>query len=532
MKNKIYLTLTLGIILVVAILPSINPVGEVSWCCEKTTNGAWCQNAAQEKCDPKFNKVPTSCEASAYCKLGYCYDSQEGTCLPNTPQKLCNDAGGVWSQGSEEPPQCSLGCCVVGDQAAFVTQTRCKRLASLYGLETNFRKDIGDEASCLASVTPNVKGACVYESEFETTCRLVTQKECQELGQTADVTFHPGYLCSAEELATNCGPSEKTTCVEEKDEVYFLDTCGNLANIYDANKINDKTYWAKIKDKIESCDPDQSNANDPKCGNCDYYLGSTCKAFGKKDKAKPSYGNNICRDLSCTWQNKPYEHGETWCETNSNKGDVPGKEHYRLVCYNNEVTIENCNPFRQEVCIQSETNGFTSARCVANLWQDCIAQQTKDDCGNTDLRDCKWISNGGKWNETNAELGREKGDPSFVCVPNYAPGFDFWNADGEAPGICSIASTQCIARFEKGLLKKTWKCDNSKPENHCECCVDGEYDGEKYEGCTGEKNENNWVGKQEVICSALGDCGIKVNYQGTKGMTNRTIYSIDGKVIN
>ncbi|MBI3622821.1 hypothetical protein HY212_01935 [Candidatus Pacearchaeota archaeon] len=527
-KNyRVFLTLILVMSIILIILPLINPVGESSFCCEKTTDGAWCQDAPQNKCDTKYSIVPTSsCETTSYCKLGYCYDSQEGTCLPNTPERVCNDAGGVWSQGDQIPPQCSLGCCVVGDQAAFVTQTRCKKISADYGLETNFRADIQDEVSCLASVTSDVMGACVYESEFQKTCRLLSQKDCQDLGKNSqtDVSFHAGYLCSAEELATNCGPTQKTTCVEEKDEVYFLDTCGNLANIYDASKIKDKDYWARIKDKTESCDASQSNANDPKCGNCDYYLGSTCKAYDKsKDRSKPSYGNNICRDLSCTWQGKPYDHGETWCQTNTNNGNAPGSEAYRLVCYNNEVTIEACNSFRQEICIQSETNGFLNARCSPNLWRDCISQQKKSDCENSDLRDCRWISNGGKWNETDPELDREKGKDSFVCVPNYTPGFDFWNSGGEAPGICAIANTQCVAKFEKNaVFGGDWKC-----KENCNCCVDGVYNGDKYEGCTG----TSWLTNQKSICSALGDCGEKVNYQGTKGYANSTIYSINGKVI-
>ena len=69
---------------------------EVSYCCEKTKDGAWCQNAAQDQCNTAFRKVPTSCEATSYCKLGCCYDSQEGTCDENTPQKVCTDSNGIW----------------------------------------------------------------------------------------------------------------------------------------------------------------------------------------------------------------------------------------------------------------------------------------------------------------------------------------------------------------------------------------------------------------------------------------------------
>jgi hypothetical protein len=84
-------------------------------CCEQTTSGAFCQNVPSSECKPGSRQVPTSCESTSYCKAGTCYDSTEGTCLDNTPQLVCNANGGVWSE--ETPPQCSLGCCILGDQA-------------------------------------------------------------------------------------------------------------------------------------------------------------------------------------------------------------------------------------------------------------------------------------------------------------------------------------------------------------------------------------------------------------------------------
>ena len=91
--------------------------------------------------------------------------------------------------------------------------------------------------------------------------------------------FHAGILCSAEELATNCSPSKKTTLIDGKDEVYFVDTCGNPANIYDASKINDKSYWRTVVKKADSCGFGNANGNagSATCGNCNYFEGSTGK---------------------------------------------------------------------------------------------------------------------------------------------------------------------------------------------------------------------------------------------------------------
>jgi hypothetical protein len=535
-------------------------VGETSYCCEKTITGASCQNAAQDQCDSNFRSVPTSCEATSYCKMGCCYDSQEGTCMQNTPQKNCETDGGVWAEESNcEIPQCSLGCCLIGDQAAFVTQTRCKRLSSLYGLQIDFRTNIASEVECIATATSDVEGACVYEEDYARTCKFTTKRECDGLGATSenttstDVEFHEGFLCSADELATNCGPTQETVCVQDKDEVWFVDSCGNLANIYDSSKINDKNYWAKVYTKSESCSYGKSNADSASCGSCDYYLGTTCKAYERStDKSRPNYGDNICRDLACEYEGVRYEHGETWCaDAQGIDNNVPGSRYFRLVCYNGEVSVEACADYRQEICLQSEVNGFKTAGCVANKWQDCVAQSTQEDCENTDQRDCKWMegiligqtassaegtSSSSSFSNTSSKTitgnvitgaflgigesdkgekeGKEcKEDKDCAedlyckdgfcstkgsCVPKYSPGFNFWE-DGDAESICSQANTQCIVTYEKRLIGEKTCIEN------CECL------------------EDSWEDEMNKACVALGDCGSNVNYIGVQGYNNSNV---------
>jgi len=81
---------------------------------------------------------------------------------------------------------------------------------------------------------------------FQKTCQFITKKECSELNAGNGTEFYEGVLCSAETLGTDCGPSKETTCVDGRDEVFFTDSCGNLANIYDSSKINDKEYWTNV----------------------------------------------------------------------------------------------------------------------------------------------------------------------------------------------------------------------------------------------------------------------------------------------
>lgn len=495
MKKRVFIGILLGMFVLLGAIGLSK--GAVTSCCEKTVDGAWCQNSPESECDPEYRSIPASCEATGYCKLGCCYDSQEGTCTKNTPEKVCNEAGGVWENSPDcDIGQCQLGCCLLGDQAAFVTQTRCKRLASVYGLETNYRTDISNEMQCIASASSDVRGACVFERDYEKTCRMTTQAECQELeasssgGNGTSVEFHEGYLCSAEELGTNCGPTEKTTCVEGKDQVYFVDSCGNIANVYDSNRINDKTYWkyiAETTSEIDLCgvNSENGNADSSTCGNCDYYLGSTCKQYQRgEDRVEPVYGDYICRDLGCEYKGKEYEHGETWCANAPGiEESLPGSRHFRLVCYNGDISVEPCADYRQETCIESEVNGFKTAGCVVNKWEPCVSITDKDDCEDPDV-DCKWIESNG---------------PGIKCVPKNPGGSSFWGGDNEsgdssAQEVCDKGDFECTVKYEKGLMDDDWDC-----VENCHCI------------------DESWKRKMELKCRLLGDCGTNKNYLGYQG---------------
>lgn len=473
-------------------------------CCEKTTSGLYCQDVPAEQCAPDVKQIPTSCDSTSFCKGGTCYDSYEGTCLDNTPQIVCNANNGTWSEA--RPAACNLGCCVLGDQAAFVSLVRCKRLSGFLGLETNYKSDITDETKCVLSVAGKEKGACVYESEFETTCKFTTRDICDSGVNETKGDFYPGKLCSDEELKTNCGPTENTMCVPGKDEVYFVDSCGNPANIYDASKINDKSYWANVVDKSESCNPNSANADSQTCGNCNYQLGGICRK-SKKGETQPTYGDNICVDLNCknTKNGKSYKHGESWCvfddagEINAGKASV-GSRFYKHICENGEEVVEPCADFRQEVCIEDEietTLGkFSQAACRVNRWQDCTAQTNQDDCENSDKRDCTWIKGIRLAVQQSGTVGGNstqiKGKTSGSCVPINPPGLNFWDGE-ETKGICAQGNAQCVVTFEKGLF------GGEKCVDNCEC-LDG-----------------SWKKKHNAVCNALGDCGGNINWLGQEG---------------
>jgi hypothetical protein len=497
-KRIAILTAFLLVISMVSFLVLVN-AQEVKYCCEKTVYGAWCQNAHEEECDAGYRKTPTSCEATSFCKLGCCYDSSEGLCMENTPQRVCDESEGTWSEDKEcGIPQCQLGCCVLGTQASYVTLTRCKKLSSFYGLLTDFRPEIGSEIQCISLASLSDEGACVFEADYVKTCKFTTRQKCNSIKEgmqignitgtvTGNVTFYKNLLCSAEELGTNCGPTKETICVEGKEEVYFIDSCGNVANIYDASKVDDKAYWREKVKKEDSCNSGSANINSKTCGNCNYFEGSICGKY-KRAGTRPTYGNYICKGLNCKdTSDGPHKHGESWCSTDENEDSV-GSRYFRHLCMNNEEIVEPCADFRQERCIEDfiETSKgkFSQAACRVNRWQDCYSQKEQIDCENTDKRDCKW-------------LGGER----IKCVPLHSPGLKFWE-EGEAQGICSQANTQCVVTFEKkGIIRGKKKC-----KDNCECLGD------------------DWVNEQLAKCESLGDCGAKVNYVGVKG--NKAGYKI------
>lgn len=567
---KIKRGLIFGIIFTILIvgalfLQSYNLVSaqEVSYCAERTKSGNWCQNVPLSQVDQNYRSVPTSCESTSYCKSGTCVDTSEGRCLESTPKRVCESSegeqSGVWyDRQKENIPQCQLGCCLMGDQASFVTQTRCQTLSSMYGLGINFRTDIKSETACIAAATPEAKGACVYETQQGRTCDFITKSECQSRQQqNPSVEFHQGLLCSNPDLGADCGKTRQTTCLEGKDEVYFVDSCGNRGNVYNAEKVDDTEYWSEIQ--APECTVGADGAEN--CGACDYFAGTTCSPESEAN-TNANVGSNVCRSLDCEWQDvsgetRSYEHGETWCAnsggeigentgvtgseiSNINKeGNRPGSRDFRLVCYNGEVTVEPCADFRQEVCVESEVNDFKSAACRANRWQDCTSQRSQDACENSDQRDCVWTRGVSLLRDDDAgerlvydpqqdrlvqKSGEDDNREGAACIPKHSPGFDFWNENTDAAGICEIANTRCFVQYEDRSISERTGFKVVKSQRDGVIGKLGEFFGlPKQEAedivCLNDDGEivDDWETEIKNSCLALGDCGISANWIGEEG---------------
>jgi len=575
-KNKIQLLVSVAFLFTLIVL-SISFVSAANACCEKTKNGAWCQNSQSEECDPGFRQTPTSCEATSYCKKGCCFDSQEGLCMENTPQKVCQDNEGSWSDSADcSIPQCSLGCCVLGNEAAFVTKVRCKTLSGFYGLETDFRQGITDEMTCLAEAKGEDEGACVYEdSPGHNTCKFVKRSECKETVSTTTSTsnatgnettitstvggqkFHKGTLCTAQDLNTDCQKSKITMLVEGKDEVYYVDTCKQKANIYDSARYDDPLYWTYVVEKSETCGAGQSNAGSKTCGNCDYYLGS----IGKKAawNANPDYGDYVCSSLNCAG----HLHGESWCVYDSPRDygqDTVGSRDFKEVCIDGEILQEPCADFRNEICVEGKTGSYNEARCTVNKWQDCINQGDQEDCEDINARDCYWAADWyydssssiiKKSNNVTDESTGEYITGQGVCLPRHPPGFTFWGensaqssttktngsysaptsgsfgtgyvdptSDVSASEMCSMGNAIMTITYEKterpadfiGLWgdDKDWQCKGVVTNYN-----DNEYvEASSCDIMTSPEKMDQWANEMNGICYSLGDCGGYINWIG------------------
>ena len=524
-------------------------------CCLEGNDGSICQDMnSYDFGSCKTNLLLTNCDTIETCQKGCCYDSNQGLCSLNSPKEKCLSNSGNWSNSATcDIQQCQLGCCIIGEQAAIITTRECTLLSDQYNLEKNFQS-LDPDGSCNTKTGLSETGACTTPaSDFsdENDCSFTTKEACTG-------TFYKDYLCTAETLNTNCIPSTDTTCIKDKDQIYFKDSCGNIANIYDASKINDMTYWTTVIEPAQSCSP--ANAD---CGNCDYLAGSVCYAYRVGQDTKPTYGDNVCRDLSCA---NGKQHGESWCITDYANTETPavapvGNRWFRGTCLNGEINVEPCADFNQEICIQGEGGtGFTEAKCTINDWRSCEVANDKESPSEV-IAECKKydqctlfldIPGNEKYSSLpgfdtslfNSEqgavgdIGKDANVAVVWCVPKYTPGLVFWSTDSstgiqensgldyggsieESNAICGLGSFTCIShKQKKPALTGSWT-DKENPE----CNIDA----------VSEENRAQVPLFMEAMnerCRSLGPCGMYVNIAGELGSDSNVSVSrlkIDSK---
>jgi hypothetical protein len=475
-------------------------------------NGAYCQEYPSESCNSECTSscFPGKRSDFSQCQLGTCYDTDLGLCNAGTPKATCENNGGTWY--AQTPVQCTRGCCLVGpdgsggaQQAKFTTQQECTYLSQQNGFPTVWDGQVNNEFQCLSKVRTQQEGACVLnfiDEEQKYNCEFTSQIKCLNKGGE----FYSGQLCTNTQLNTICERTENTQCFEDKDGVYFVDSCGNRANIYDSSKLNNAQYWNSVVSLEQSCSLDASGQQ--KCGNCNYIEGSVC---GKPQNGLDSsaiYGQYVCKDLSCIDQDGvKHDHGESWCAFDSQIGldgsdgtnqeravDLPGTKHYRLSCNEGVIKVDNnCAEFRNSICVEQDVKpDFTNAQCRVNNGALCTSyNEDKDKLAQCETNPDCYLKH--------VEIDKFTFD---VCAPKYPPGFELGTdkAQPDSEAICS-AATQTCTYYEKKGLDGRWSC-----KVNC-ACKSAEF----------AETMNNF-------CMSLGDCGTKSNLAGEIGNG----YSING----
>ena len=477
-----------------ALLPSADALIIPPSCCENPPTGEICKVVTDSnECGNGKLIVGVSCGNAAVCATGCCYNETTGVYDNNVRQSVCKDSFIRGDPNCVTANGAKRGCCIIGDsQTFFINQRQCE-LKTPRDKELNWSGDL-NEMQCIVLQNSRNEGACITPNgDGSSSCRTTTRQDC-----LSESNFHEGYLCTSKELNTTCKKTKDTSCFIGKDEVYFIDSCGNKANIYNSLRINDDSYWEKIISKAESCGADSytGNAKSTSCGNCDRFLGGIC-ARKNESIVSPAYGNNICKDVSCVYKGKKYKNGESWCEYDSQideGNDAVGSRHWRYWCNYGNVNIIQCADYRSGMCIQKEmfessnpNTKFSWADCVPNKWMACLSANN----AGGDMTSCNQIPN---CIVKTISMGNFTQN---FCLSRVSPGFNVQSEEevNSASGICRFGSKTCI-------VKESCVYDCRGNLKSCQCVENCECQGSAF------------TEKMNDICKSIGDCGLEYNIKG------------------
>ena len=446
-------------------------VAQGSGCCEKLGNN-YCVPGSQDQCDQSsgllFVPGVGSCADTGICTLGTCFIDNQ--CYANYPKSKCEHLGGQWSEKTmDKVPECSPGCCMVGDNCKFSTKSKCESLTP-DDLSLNFLTGISTEQACTNECIKGDKGCCVYGGN-EKIYSYFTREQCSNLGGE----FQLNTYCSSMP-ESGCKTGNHTGCLDnDPSHLYSFDSCGNMEGIK-----QDCNYPSEVCAK----DINDQNSN----GNKEEFV---CRT----SDCQNTYDNPLIDNDGGTRKND-----EAWCEYPSATGpglDLPGSIHSKHYCIDGVEYAVNCGGDRDEICVYgkytntgelNESNflyglpDMSFASCIPNRAEDCYQQKKVEDCLNMEERDCIWTAN---------ETKKEKGN---LCVPLVPPGFTKEERDGEeaiAEDLCKKGNVKMDVLWEAYLeADGGWKW-------HCKENCDA-FDGKTL------KSTN-------FYCMMQGDCGASPN---------------------
>jgi hypothetical protein len=457
-------------------------------CCAVNDEGHKCVTTLSDDCrDGELFAEGSICALTSFCQKGCCYDDVLGIYDQSV---LEGDCSKVWV----DDPNCNLpgarlGCCVLGAATIYETRGQCNVDTSVSALGPNaivdWRPELNSGQCALLSATQE-RGACVIGGGD---CKFVEESNCFNYGGD----FYADVLCTSSSLNVSCERTAQTTCVDGKDEVFFVDSCGNIANVYDSDRADDDSYWEVVVDAGDLCGAGEGNGDSDDCGNCNRFLGGIC-ASASEDKFSVDDGGFYCRPTLCEFDGESYKNGESWCVYDGaigNGDDVVGSRHWKYVCNQGVVNVEPCADRRSQICAQTNTFDvegqeveFRNSACIANNGRNCIALNSEED----GLEECV--------DTLNCRVDEVHIADQFsfdVCMPKYPEGFDLRSDRYRATAArnCDMADQKCTVIKEP----KTWG---------------GGCDITANEGCLGVA----FAEEMNDFCRGLGDCGGSVNIAG------------------
>lgn len=212
-----------------------------------------------------------------------------------------------------------------------------------------------------------------------------------------------------------------------------------------------------------------------------------CSGRPCRDCMGSNYALGDDPDDSSSFTGQGRKHGESWCEYEGPTGmgnDFVGSRHYKHVCIDGNILVEECRDYRDEMCVEEQAedgSGISMAQavCRPNRWEDChLYSSSQQDCEDTSKRDCYWAKTQDKFlfgKPSDTSAGPATPYEKRYCVPKVSPGLRFWNSF-EGMQVCGWAN------------------------NYYEC---------NEPGCFQE-----WTDFDAAFCSAQADCGINRNYIG------------------
>ena len=120
-KALFQIFLVVSLVFIVSIYNSGLTYAEENVCCTLTKEGNSCHYipiSSVSQCDGQV--VNSRCEQVREWQPVLCDLNEEGVgCSDNLPRSICLEQGGVVLPAGSNAPQCSLGCCIVGNQASL-----------------------------------------------------------------------------------------------------------------------------------------------------------------------------------------------------------------------------------------------------------------------------------------------------------------------------------------------------------------------------------------------------------------------------